>query len=205
MGERKMINKKGTRAISTLLIVAIIVIAVVVVGVGIYAATRGGGTTPSTSATPTPTTSTSATASPTSTSTSGIATASSYEFNLTVTDNTGAVAAQGYWAAKNLGTSNVEFMYVETTPSGGTVESIVNGVQQKAWVYSGGQWTDISSEFTSQLSTVESTAGVYVNMLKAYGGSGSFTYTAPNGAGTDTFTNVHINTSLPDSQFQPPA
>ena len=114
-----------------------------------------------------------------------------------------------YYATKNLGTSNVELIEVVTTPSGGTIEYIVNGAQQKAWVYQGGQWTDISTEYTAILPTVESTAGVYVNMLEYYGGSGSFTYTIPNGqpnAGdTATFTNIQINPSLPDSLFQQPS
>jgi hypothetical protein len=206
MGIRKIMNKNSTRAISTLIIVAIVVIAVVVVGAGVYLATRGNGTGPNTSPTPTPNLTASATASPTPTSTNSIATATSYEFNETGTASNGTVLDTLYYATKNLGTSNVELIEVVNSPS---IEYIVNGVQQKAWVYSGGQWTDISSAYTSQLSTVESTAGIYVNMLKAYGGSGSFTYTIPSGqpnAGDKaTFTNIQINPSLPDSMFQPPS
>jgi hypothetical protein len=219
MNEKEIINKKGVRGISALIVVVIIVIAVVVVGVGIYAATRGGKTSPSASPTPTPSSSASATTTPTSiatasptptsTSTSGIATASSYEFNLTGTASNGTVLDTAYYATKNLGTSSVELHWEVTTPSAGTIEYIINGALQKAWLYQGGQWTDISVAFTSDLSTVESAAGLYVNMLTYYGGSGSFTYTVPAGqpnAGfTDTFTNVHINPSLPDSLFQGPS
>jgi hypothetical protein len=208
---RKLMNKNSTLAMSTLIIVAIVVIAVVVVGVGVYLATRGSGTSLSTSPTPIPSSTASATATPTPTSTStiGIATATSYAFNETGTASNGTVLDTLYYATKNLGTSNVELIEVVNSPSGGTFEYIVNGVQQKAWVYSDGQWTDISSAYTSQLSTVESTAGIYVNMLKAFGGSGSFTYTMPSGqpnAGDKaTFTNIQINPSLPDSMFQPPS
>ena len=189
---------------------AIVVIAVVVVGVGIYAATRGGGTSPNTSATPTPTPNSSATATPTptSTSTNGLSTATSYEFNETGTASNGTVLDTLFYATKNLGTSNVELIEVISTPSAGTVEYIVNGVQQKAWVYADGQWTDFSTAYATQLTSVQSTAGIYVNMLEHYGGSGSYTYTIPSGqpnAGdTATYSNIHINPSLPDSLFQPP-
>jgi len=212
-GERKIINKNSTRAISTLVIVVIVVIAVVVVGVGVYVGTRGSSKSSST-ATPTPkptataksSPSATATPKPTSTSTSGIATASSYEFNETGKASNGTVLDTVYYAAKNIGTSNAELLWVVTTPSSGTTELIINGVQQKAWEYSDGTWTDLSAEYSSFQSTVQSSAGVYVNMLTYYGGSGSYTYTIPSGqpnAGdTATFTNIQINPSLPDSMFQ---
>ena len=218
MAERK-IYKKTDRGISKLVIVAIVVIAVVVVGVGIYVATRGGGTTPGTTTTPTPSSSATAkpTASPsaspkptaTSTSNSGIATATSYQFNETGTASNGTVLDTLFYASKNIGTSNVDLLEVITTPSSGYLEYIINGAQQKAWVYQNGQWTDLSSEFSTILPTVQSAAGIYTNMLEAYGGSGSYTYTIPSGqpnAGdTATFTNIQINPSLPDSLFQPPS
>jgi hypothetical protein len=218
MGERKIKGKKSVHGISTLVIVAIVVIAVVVVGVGIYVATRGEGTTPGTSTTPTPSSSASGTPNPassatpkptaTSSSTNSITTATSYEFNETGTASNGTVLDTLFYASKNIGTSDVDLIEITTAPSSGTFEYIINGAQQKAWVYEGGQWTDISSAFASTLPTVQSSAGIYVNMLKAYGGSGSFTYTIPSGqpnAGdTATFTNIQINPSLPDSLFQPP-
>jgi hypothetical protein len=209
MGERKIINKKSARGISALIIVVIVVIAVVVVGVGVYVATRGNGTSPSTSTTPTPASTATTTSTPASTSTSGIGTATSYEFNETGTASNGTVLDKLYYASKNIGTSNVDLIEVVTTPSSGTLEYIVNGAQQKAWVYQGGQWTDLSSEFSTILPTVQSAAGLYTNMLTHYGGSGSYTYTIPSGqpnAGdTATFTNIKINPSLPDSLFQPPS
>jgi hypothetical protein len=219
MGTRKIMSKNSTRAISTLLIVGIVVIAVVIVGAGVYFATRGGGAGPSTSTTPTPASTTTATpkpsstatatSTPTSTSTNGIGTATSYEFNETGTASNGTVLDTVYYASKNIGTSNVDLLEVITTPSSGTIEYIVNGAQQKVWVYQGGQWTDLSSEFSTILPTVQSSAGLYTNMLTNYGGSGGYTYTIPSGqpnAGdTATFTNIQINPSLPDSMFQPPS
>ncbi len=213
------------RGISALIIVVIIVIAVVVVGVGAYVATRGNGSKSSTSPTPeptlsatntpassaatTPTPASSAKATPTSTSTTHIATASSYEFNETGTAPNGTVLDTFYYATKNLGTPNVDLLEVVTTPSSGTIEYIINGAQQKAWAYVDGQWTDISTSYASIQSTVESSAGIYVNMLEGWGGSGSFTYTIPSGqtnAGdTAAFTNIQINPPLPDSLFQGPS
>ena len=209
MGERKIINKKSMLGISALVIVIIVVIAVVVVGVGVYVATRSSKTSSSTSATPTPTSTSTTTPTPTSTSTSGIATATSYEFNETGTASNGTVLDTVYYATKNLGTSNVDLIEVASTPSSGTVEYIINGGEQKAWVYENGQWTDISAEYTSIQPSVQSSAGIYVNMLEYYGGSGSFTYTIPSGqpnAGdTAKFTNIQINPSLPDSLFVGPS
>ena len=176
MRERKIINKKSTRGISALIIVVIVVIAVVVVGVGVYVVTRGNGTSPGASTTPTPASTTTATPTsssstttpkPTSTSTNKIATATSYEFNETGTASNGTVLDTVYYASKNIGTSNVDLIEVVTTPSSGTLEYIVNGAQQKAWVYQSGQWTDLSSEFSTILPTVQSAAGIYTNMLES--------------------------------------
>jgi hypothetical protein len=208
MPERKILSKSSTRAISTVVIVVIVIIAVVVVGVGVYVGTRGSSKANS-SATPSPKPTATATTKPASTSTSGIATATSYEFNETGTASNGTVLDTVYYAAKNVGTSNAELLWVVTTPSSGTTELIVNGAQQKVWEYSDGTWTDLSAEYSSFQSTVQSSAGVYVNMLTYYGGSGGYTYTIPSGqpnAGDKaTFTNIHINPSLPDSMFQPPS
>jgi uncharacterized protein (UPF0333 family) len=165
--------------------VIIVVIVVVVVGVGAYVATRGSKSSSSSAPmiTPAPTSASTATPTPASTSKSDIGTASSYEFNETGKASNGTVLDTLYYATKNLGTSNVDLL--------------------EAWAYENGQWTDISTEYTSVISTVEASAGLYVNMLEGWGGSGSFTYTIPSGqpnAGdTATFTNIQINSSLPDS------
>jgi hypothetical protein len=219
MGERKIMHKRSLQGVSALIIVAIVVVAVVVVGVGVYLGTRGG-SSPGSSATPTPGTSATSgptatgspgatsTPKPTSAATSSITTATSYEFNETGTAANGTVLDTLFYATKNLGTSNVELIEIVSTPSSGGLEYIVNGVQQKAWIYTGGQWTDISTEYATQLSTVQSTAGLYTNMLEYYGSGGSFTYTIPagqtNAGDKATFTNIQINPSLPDSLFQPP-
>jgi len=216
MPEKKFFGKNSNRAIGKIIIVAIVVIAIVVIGVGAYVATRGGNG-PSTSSTPTPTASSPTTTTPsstttpkpTSTTTSGISTATSYEFNETGTSSNGTVLDTLFYATKNIGTSNVDLIEITTAPSSGTFEYIVNGAQQKVWAVQDGQVTDLSSEFSTILPSVQSSAGIYTNMLQYYSGSsGSFTYTIPSGqtnvGDTATFTNIHINTSLPDSLFQPP-
>ena len=155
------------RGISALIIVVIVVIAIVVVGVGVYVATRGSKSSPSTSATPTPTSRLQHQQlhlpQP---QLSKIATATSYEFNETGTASNGTVLDTLFYATKNLGTSNVDLYEAVTSPSSGTLIYIINGGEQKAWVYQDGQWTDISTDFSSISSSVQSTAGLYVNMPK---------------------------------------
>jgi len=216
--------KKSRR---TLAVVAIIVIAVIVIGVGAYLATRGGTPSPSPSTTPTPTPIPGTTNTPTTTSGATqtpkpttapsstsvpISAASSYAYNVTVREPNGTLSATLFVAAKNLNTNTASFREVLTTPESGTSDFIVNGVQQKAWVYDSesGNWTDISAEYQAYLSSVTATASAYINWLAAYSSAtgGSYTYTVPAGnseaGATATFTNIQINTSLPDSLFQPP-
>jgi len=216
MRKSKFFSGKTAHAISAIVIVIIIVVAAIVVGVGVYIGTRVSTSGPNTSATATPAASSTPTPvatptpapstgpTPTSTATpTGLGNATSYEFNATEISDIGAPVANLYYATKNLGTSNEELIWVVTTPSTGTSEYIINGIEQKAWIYSNGQWTDVSSQFGSQQSNVE-----IEGMLGGWKGSGGFTYTIPfggeGGGDTVTFTNIQINPSLPDSSFQPP-
>ena len=222
MKKSKFFGGKTVHAISAVVIVIIIVVAVIVVGVGVYIVTRGNETnanmsptpTPITSATPSPTASVepTSTATPTASSTAapeGLGNATSYEFNATETSNTGALVANLYYATKNLGTSNEELIWVVSTPSTGTTEYIINGIEQKAWIYSNGNWTDYSSSYAVQQSSVELEGTGYADMLAGYGGTGSFSYTVPAGqqdSGDNVlFTNIQINPSIPDASFQPPS
>jgi len=207
------LSKNNIRAVSPVIVAVIIVVVIVVAGVGVYVATRHTTSPSTTTPTPTPTSKTS-TSSPTPTATQSskstdITTATSYEFNVTEYASNGTLVDQGFYAADNLGTSNVQYLWIAQIPSQGTIEYIVNGETQQAWAIVNGQVTDVSSAFSSQLTTIETTAGVWVNMLKGWGGSGSFTYTIPSGqpnAGYKAeFTNIHLNISLPASDFQAPS
>jgi len=208
------LSKNNIRAVSPVIVAIIIVVIIVVAGVGAYVATRHT-TSPSTTPTPTPTsTSKTSTSSPTPTAThastsTDITTATSYEFNLTEYASNGTLVDTGFYAADNLGTSNVQYLWIAQIPSQGTIEEIVNGETQQAWAVANGQVTDLSTAYPTELTTIEATAGVWVNMLKGWGGSGSFTYTVPSGqpnAGYKAeFTNIHLNISLPATYFQAPS
>jgi len=79
---------------------------------------------------------------------------------------------------------------------------IVNGAQQKAWMYSSNQWIDLSDGFASQWSTWSSTWEGYLKDLTNWSG-GDFTYTSPVSGDTVKIYDVQINPQLPDSLFAP--
>jgi hypothetical protein len=182
------------------LIAVILIVAIVVVAVGVYLATRGGAGGPSPSVTPTPTSS--AAVSPTPTSSGGganVAGASSLQFTVDVTG--GSSQGTYKYMAKNVGTSSMMIRVEMTTSSGNFVE-IINGAQQKAWIYQNGAWTDLSSTFSDQWSSWSSTWTGYKNNLADWTGSGDWTYTASDGS-TIRIHNISVNPSLADSLFQP--
>lgn len=194
-----MPQKKNSRK---MLIAAVVVIVLVVAVIGgVYLATRGNGTTnPSTS--PTPTSNPSATSNPsTSGMTSDVAGASSLQFTVSVTNSSGASQGSYTYYAKNAGTDSQMVRIEFTDPSGESFVYIVNGAQQKVWVESGGQWTDLSSAYTSQSSTWNSAFLGYKDNLTGWSGVGDWTYTDPNGD-TVRISNVSVNPSLPDSLFE---
>jgi hypothetical protein len=225
MENKRIINKKSVRGISAIIIVAIVAIVVVAVGVGVYLGSRSFGTSPNASttsppsSTPTSTSSPSpapaSTSAPSSTPTSKatpISDASSYSYNYSLAKADGTVIGYGYVAAQNLGTSNVEIYYVDISPGiginsnnpPGVVEYIANGILQKAWGYSDGTWTDLSANYASQLSSIESAASIYLGVLGNFNGPGN-TFTSTTSGETFTFTNIQINPSLPNSMFQAPS
>jgi hypothetical protein len=69
------------------------------------------------------------------------------------------------------------------------------------WVESGGQWTDLSSAYSSQSSIWNSAFLGYKNSLTSWSGVGDWTYTDPSGD-TVRISNVSVDPSLPDSLFQ---
>ena len=143
-------------------LIALIVIAIVVVAaaVGAYAVLNNGTNTnnnstptPTPGASSTPSSSTSSTPTSSTPSSNGVATASSLQFSIDVTS--GGVKQLTYtYMAKNVGTNNL-MMRIETTEASGTTNIIiVNGVLQKSWTYDGTTWTDISSIYGTQYSTL---------------------------------------------------
>lgn len=179
------------------LIAVIVAILIVALAVGIYLAARGIGT--NTSVTPTPTPSATATSSGTG---ANIAGASSLQFTTSMTNSSGASLGSYTYYAKNAGTSNMMIRIEMTDPSSGdSFVYIVNGALQQAWMESGGQWTDLSSAFTSEWSSWDSTFTGYKNNLANWSGIGDWTYTSPTGE-TIRISNVSVNPSLPDSLFE---
>jgi hypothetical protein len=206
-----------------LIIVAIVLIAIVVVAIGVYALMQGGGggATPSASPTstpaitPTPTVSggglgtipPSAAVTPTPTATAtisggrpNVAGASSLQFSVTVTNSSGTLLGTYTYYAKNAGTSNLAIRIEMTDTSGSNVVYIVNGALQKAWLETGGQWTDLSSSFTSTWSTWNQAFTGYQNSLAGWAGNGDWTYNSPSGESVRVY-NISVNPSLPDSLF----
>jgi hypothetical protein len=156
-------------------IVIFITIAIAAVVAGVYLAMRSGGG-------------------------GGIAEASSLQFSVTVTHNETALGNYTYMA-KNAGTSNMTIRIETTNTAGLNIIYIVNGAQKKAWVYSNGQWQDLSDAFTTQWATWSSQLEEYRDNLAGWT-SGDWTYTAPNGDTVRVY-NIAVNPSLADSLFQP--
>lgn len=164
----------------TLVIAVIVVVAVVAVGIGVYLATQsgggggGGGTTPD------------------------VAGASSLQFSV---DITGGESQGTYkYMAKNIGTSSM-MIRVEITSADGDVIYIVNGAQQKAWGYSGGEWVDLSDTFSDQWDAWNSMWVGYKESLVDWTGTGDWTYTDPQGNSVRVY-DIAVNPSLADSLFQ---
>jgi len=188
------------------LIVVIAVLLIVVLAVGVYLAARGIGTNTSVTPTPTPSSGVTSTPAPTSTATTSgtgvnVAGASSLQFTVSMTDSSGASLGSYTYSAKNAGTSNMMIRIEFTDPSSGSsFVYIVNGALQQAWMESGGQWTDLTSSFTSEWSNWDSTFRDYQNNLADWSGSGEWSYTV-NGE-TIRIHDISVNPSLPDSLFE---
>jgi hypothetical protein len=199
----------------TLAIIVIGIVAIAAIAAGVYFATQGGtGTsTPSPSptstpspaptgtatVTPTPTGTSVATASPTPSGTGGdVSSASSLAYSVSVTEGG---QTQGYtYRAKNVGTSNLMMRIDYTDTSGELSIYIINGAQTKAWVYSEGEWEDVSAAYQIQYSTWNSLWQGYVNNLAGWTG-GDKTYTEEGV--TVRIYDISVNPSLPDALFQP--
>lgn len=164
-------NQKG---ISTLVMAVIVVVVVAVIGVGVYLAMSGGnGDTPP-----------------------DVAGATSLQFSVEVTAADGTAYTNNYMA-KNIGTSD---MMVRIEISGDIVY-IVNGADQEAWAYIGGEWTDLSETFSTEWDSWNTTVSGYQSSLADWTGTGEWTYTE-DGADVRIF-DIAVNPSLADSLFQP--
>jgi hypothetical protein len=98
-------------------------------------------------------------------------------------------------------TANFQMRIEYTDSSGAKTITVVDAPQQKAWVYSSGQWQDISAGFSSQFNTLNTQFLGFFNQLKGWSGSGDLSYSA-NGA-TVRIYNILVNPSLSGNLFGP--
>jgi len=101
---------------------------------------------------------------------------------------------------KNAGTSNL-MMRIEMESADEDFIYIINGAQEKAWIYSDGEWMDFSEAFPTYWETWNSAWQGYRTNLLDWTGIGDWTYTTPNGDSVRIY-DVTINPSLSDSLFQ---
>jgi hypothetical protein len=201
-------TKKKSRKTLLLILLALILIVIIVVGAFIAMGGLGNNNstttptpTPTSGDNPTPTTGTTSTPAPSSSVTGAdIAGASSLQYTVSVTS--GGVSQGSYtYYGKNAGTANF-MMRIDFTDSTGTKGGfIINSAQQKAWSYSDGSWTDVSAAYTTQYNTWNTLWQGYANSLRAWTGSGGYTYSS--GGDSVTFSGISVNPSLPDSLFTP--
>ena len=158
--------------------IAILVIAVIVVAVivGVYLATRGGGGTGG-----------------------NVAGASSLQFSEDITIG-GNITTYTY-SAKNIGTSNA-MLRIEWTGLQGDTIYIVNGAQQKVWIYTDGTWNDFSAYYGAYWSQWNTTFTGLTNSLSHWTGSGDYTYTDPATGNGVRIYNIAVNPSLADTLFE---
>ncbi len=190
---------KGSRKM--LMAAIVIVIIVVAAVVGAYFIMRNGSTSSSNNPTSSPGTS--------ATPGSGVAGATSIQYSIseTVTNQTlysgsnvtiNTLLTDATVSAKNLGTPNMMIRVEGHALTTTGVVMIINGAQQKEWVYSGGAWSDTSNTVTwnTWTQSYNMTTG-----LAGWSGTGDYTHTA-SGV-TLRIYNIVVNPELADSLFQP--
>jgi len=125
--------------------------------------------------------------------------ASSLQFKVTMDPADGDSIDYTY-SVKNAGTSSL-MMRIEMQASGESFIYIINGAQEKVWMYSGDQWMDFSEMYPTYWETWNSAWQGYHDSLLDWTGVGDWTYTTPNGD-TVRIHNITINPSLADSLFE---
>ena len=125
--------------------------------------------------------------------------ASSLQFKVTMDPADGDSVDYTY-SVKNAGTSSL-MMRIEMQAAGESFIYIINGAQEKVWMYSGDQWMDFSEMYPTYWDTWNSAWQGYHDSLLDWTGVGDWTYTTPNGD-TVRIHNITINPSLADSLFE---
>lgn len=191
-------NKNKNILIFGILVVVVVVAAVT--AIVLMGGDLGSSNIPTASVQPTPTTSSPATTqTPAPSSTApNVAGATSLKYSVTITGNGTELAYDFY--GKNIGTNNFMMLIEGSTPSG-VVDYIFNGGQQKAWMWSDNQWTDISTSYNTYYSKWDNLWVTYVNALElGWTGSGDYSYGSQGT--TVTIYDVYINPNLGDALFE---
>ena len=101
---------------------------------------------------------------------------------------------------KNAGTSSL-MMRIEMESAGEDFMYIINGAQQKVWIYSDGEWMDFSNMYPTYWETWNSAWQGYRTNLLDWTGYGDWDYTTPDGDSVRIY-DIAVNPSLSDSLFQ---
>jgi hypothetical protein len=195
-------DKKG---LSTNIIVVIVVAILLVSAIAVYLAMSGGGDGAASDTTNggTPDTTNGGTTDTgdgdTDETTVDVAGASSLQFRVSV-DPADEESIDYMYSVKNAGTDSL-MMRIEMQSAAESFIYIVNGAQEKVWIYSDGQWMDFSQMYPTYWETWNSAWQGYHNNLMDWTGYGDWSYTTPNGDSVRIY-DITINPSLPDSMFQ---
>jgi hypothetical protein len=171
-------NKKMMYALVSVVIIIVVVGAVV----GAYMLMNNGGTT------------------------NKVASATSLQYNADVTYQGSTAITLFNWAAKNIGTTDMELRIDITGGASGNYTYILNHGTQTAWLAVNGTWTNASSDFTNQWNTWVGTGMAWTRNLDSlttsWSGTGDHTYTDSATGTTTRIYNTAINPTLNDSLFQ---
>ena len=126
--------------------------------------------------------------------------ASSLRFSVEVT-SAGMDPEEYTYMIKNAGTSSLMMRIEMVSPSNENWIYIINGVQQKVWVHSEGEWMDFSDLYPSYWNTWNSAWEGYRTSLLGWNGVGDWSYTTPNGDSVRIY-EITVNPSLADSLFE---
>ncbi len=130
-----------------------------------------------------------------------VAGASSLRFSVSVTQ-AGEGEEVGTYMVKNAGTSGMMMRIEVEVSSGEDFIYIINGAQEKVWVYSEGEWTDFSVAYSTYWDTWNSAWEGYRDSLSDWTGVGEWSYTTPEGDSIRIY-DIDVNPSLADSLFEP--
>ena len=129
-----------------------------------------------------------------------VAGASSLQFSVSFTEAVVGTDVSTY-RVKNAGTSNVMMRIDTALATGEDYIYIINGAQQKVWIYGDGEWTDLSVAYDTYWNAWSTTWEGYRTSLDDWTGLGDWSYT--EGGATIRIYDINVNPSLSDSLFQP--